>query len=324
MKFERQAALTPREETPEASAYKSVVDIACNLSDNLDLDGLLNAPSTDCQVTNQELLQLSELSDPEAESLLQYWRESVIAGVPLLENIEPTVALERLAPGSVAYLHQVCNIAHFGRYPLKLLLAMFEQRHDQSDWGILVYAKHDHNNALYDEDPLNEMMDALGTSYKMRVVECGSAQEAAEMMQSMANRYGKASFAVFSAHGSSKGISLSGGNEPAISKDSLREEFGDVLDRSLEAGAEICIAACSTGSSDGVGETMSIESGHDAVAPDEDSGLESFGASISFGRVTFHPRFRGAATRKMKSDQLVEQHRHLQEGTLEPDVLPLS
>lgn len=195
-------------------------------------------------IEEQELLlQISDI-DCDRESLVASWQQSAGVGVEIKKNLSRTEELELAAPGSVKVLQQEFHLEHFGRYPLQVLLDMYEQRGEAGNWGLLVYAKEDHNGALYENGPLKEMHSSIASSCKMRIIECDSVGGLSKDLQGMASSFEKASFLLISAHGAPDSIQL--GEGKTITKENIEEDLGETFAQGLTEEAEICISVPST------------------------------------------------------------------------------
>ncbi len=208
-------------------------------------------------------------------------------------NIEHAELLEQLRPGSVALLQTKFNLEHFARYPMSVLLELYDSRMDRGPWGLIVYAKSDHNDALYHQpEQLTEMHEKLSGKLNLRIVESDNTQELTKHLSELKEEFGEASFLVVCGHGTKDGLTLGGGGED---HESLQKEspstmaFADSTRSFLTEGAEICMLSCSTGKADGIGQSLSEQTGATVSAPESDTALDSFGVELNGDKVSFKP-----------------------------------
>lgn len=239
-------------------------------------------------------------TDP--ESAKAAWLQAAKEGVPIEDNFEMVRALETLAPGAVAYLQSEFNIQHFGRYPLNLLLEMYEERSEIRQAGVIIYAKHDHNDALYNQLPIQELHATVKGVCSVKVVECGSVEEVAHALEKLRNRHGLLAFAAVYAHGTEHQITFGENRESGtLNQGSVHEALSETLRTTLVQGAQICLASCSTGAKNGIGERIAEAGGRDTYAPTHPTAMRSFGVKVSGNRISFSPEYFDARAAHLKA-----------------------
>ncbi len=176
------------------------------------------------------------------------------------------------APGASAFLSDYYNIEHFARYPKEVLVEMSRSRDDAGPWGLIIVAKADHNGAFYSPENLAKLKNQVGGSFKMRIVEAGTVEEAQELTAKLTRAHGRAGYCMIGGHGSS--VSIQFGEAPATAPTGPEQELtykltaqkegedkqadsgprpraslatlGETLDSNLEERAGIVLFSCST------------------------------------------------------------------------------
>jgi hypothetical protein len=242
-------------------------------------------------------------TDTFAEELLEL-REDGWSLDDIYERIEE---LNELSTNAVNWLRSELNIANFARYPVNLLKSIYESDSSKS-WGLVAYARHDHNGALDDDhESLTELQTSLGDDVQPIIIEVESAKDVAELLSKLASKRGKASFCIVSAHGSASRVHLGDDStEGTLGNGELSGEvdLGRTLDENLRPEAEIVFFSCNVGKSKGIAEQVSKKANRVVIAAvDKVHGI-SYGAHVSGGAVTFDPEFQGAATRTIKPNDV--------------------
>jgi len=262
------------------------------------------------------------------------FRESSLFGFSKPESPQPTAQesykvkgevdeqhvraeLNQIVPGAVQYLANENNISHFARYPLQLLVDMYQAKDSSKPWGLVIASKDDHNGAFYHSGALNKLHRSIGSEIHTRVVETASVQEATALAEKLAGRFGPASYLILRGHGNEMGIQFGAEGEEGSElqhpdADPMQEsettekasisEFADSIKGVLLPGAGICFDSCSTGASDeSIAQELATQSGHDTAAPTGDSGMIDLGAQVVGRVVKFQPKYHEASTRMSKA-----------------------
>ena len=211
-------------------------------------------------------------------------------------------SLDEFEPEAADVLRREFDLEEFGRYPIEALRAMYREKDSDGDWGLMIYAKDDYNGAFMHQGPARELYESVAATHHLRIVECESLDDIKSQLARLGAKYGPASFAVVNAHGSPETLRFGEDEKKGVVKRTGavdKKELGDALDGILKPGAEVCLAACSTGVEAGIGQVVSDETGHDVHGPDDDAALQSYGAVIKGDSVSFSPRYSGADSNEL-------------------------
>lgn len=220
------------------------------------------------------------------EKTLETWERTSGGGrtYPIRENIERIVRLEQKYPGAVKELNKMFGIECFGRYPLELLIRQFEEKDDQSKpYGVLLFAKTDHNASMYREaSVLDQMYKQIEGTHSMRVIECKSKLDIAKKLIQSKDRYGdahKIGFAYINGHASPEGVAF--GDDFKRDALTVQDLKGLGVQRSgtfFDSDATVIINGCQSGARGGIGQKLSGALGLEVIAPEQ--------AVLSIGSIT--------------------------------------
>ncbi len=232
--------------------------------------------SSDFIKINAEVVVEKKIKDEfgVADFNLSAWKGN---GIKLHENLKIMSQLEKSEPGAVKKLVEDYGIMEFHRYPTELLLAQIKEENIQQPYGIVIYPRHDHNNAFDNEVPMFKKLfqDTRG-HYGVKVAECESKYDLARRFISLDGKYGKEnkiSFIVMGGHGSGDSLRLGQdriNNSPrnsVFNVESANPGFKKANQKYLDKDAEIILMSCSVGQKDGVAQKLSDSFEKKTMAP---------------------------------------------------------
>lgn len=227
----------------------------------------------------------------------------------IYRNLLIILELEKQRPGSAETLSKEFGIEFFGRYPLEMLIAQYDQRKDDIPYGIIMYPKADHNGAFYnDKKVFSEMHESLSEDgVGVRVAEADNKIGLLRQLVRLDRKYGqshKISFAIIGGHGTVGSITfgkLSGSMGDSFSSPLTKEEKerrrtdrakwdftkknSALVIEDLASGGvsrtksfftehpSIVLSSCSTGAREGIGQKMSELLGAELMAPETPSAV---------------------------------------------------
>lgn len=212
------------------------------------------------------------------ERLFPFWTKAYHTYFNLLRVME----LERDRPGSTRVLHDEFGIAHFGRYPLALLIEQFDTRDTDVPYGLLAAGYEDHNGAF---ESTHENLGRFRRSepakgHVLRIVEFGSRPQIARQILALRRRYEqrgskerghKASYGILDDHGREY-FTHSGLHAYLIGVSG--KAFAGVF----EHNAWVSLLSCSTGKADaGIAARLSQHNLR-VIAPPRDAAIQSLTA----------------------------------------------
>ena len=190
-----------------------------------------------------------------------------------IKNFATICRMESAEPGSAKTLHDEFDIKIFGRYPVPMLLEQYKEKDSvKRPYGLLVFAKGDHNGVFYE----NNLHHLKHPSYTLRITEVGGKADYENKIVSMDDRYGgeggrKISFQVNFAHGFPNHIQFGAQARGAmLTKNHFRdEEMVWKLRKCYEEDAIKILASCYTGVKNGIASYMAEQLGMTVVGPDD-------------------------------------------------------
>ncbi|HEY3780318.1 MAG TPA: hypothetical protein VGL56_04485 [Fimbriimonadaceae bacterium] len=226
------------------------------------------------------------------------------------ETISESEQLRRFqfeVPGALDVLRRQFHLDHWERYPASVLANMYDEKEERGNWGVMIYPKEDWNGAFKHSKQITGLNEVVRKTHNLRIVECGSAEEASDILKELAGKYGPASFAVVCGHGTEEAVHFGDNEEELLTKSVAEDQFGKALGDSLKAGSEVCLCSCSTAAEGGIAENISDTSGHTVHGPEVPTNMKSFGARVKGDRVEFHPQYVEGAGRSVNPGQPREQ-----------------
>lgn len=125
--------------------------------------------------------------------LSEAWRE----GYPnftesQIENLSLMLSLESKRAGIVQYLNRLFGIHCFTRVPEELWLAMYDDRESDKQWGLVIFSRSDHNNALNQlQSVWNNLHTQIERTHTLVFCEATSLQSIRTSLMRGATQYGK-------------------------------------------------------------------------------------------------------------------------------------
>lgn len=231
--------------------------------------------------------------------ILDYWRMSDNPdnfSESLTRNLKKIDELEKVKHGISQALYENFGITDFDRYPNEVLIKQFDTIESQNPYGIILYPKHDHNGAFYnDKKIINDLFEELGDDYLLRVLECTDASNVLKSLLRLNHKYGgtnKIQFSIVGGHGTKNSIQF-GDNEDneSIFTENL---IGDAIKkpgRFFVDDPTIILVSCSTGENNGIGQKLSEVFKAHVFAPDKPTSLKGISASISNHELIFDVQY---------------------------------
>lgn len=224
--------------------------------------------------------------------------------IPIVSrNLETLYKLELERPGASSELFANFGIADFGRYPLKLLISIYDNKDNiDSKYGVAIFPRSDWNGCFYDpsgswiENRYFSMFDDLLHEFDkknilLRIVEADNTVRLYNKLWQLHYKYNgdeknKILFAIIAGHGNKDSITF-GEKPPEKAKKIKITDFLDLKgkDDRIKKGLikaklffvdnpSIVLLACSTGMEGGLGEEISKFMKAKLTAPSESATIE--------------------------------------------------
>ncbi len=216
----------------------------------------------------------------------------------LPRTIGVIAAIEGASKGGARILSEEFGIQSFHRYTAEVLLHQLEEANKSVPYGVVLYARSDHNRAFSRYHVEGPMLDAFQKKFSqenmaLRIVEAGTEMEVARRLVNLNQKFGddnKISFLILHAHGETEEFLLGGTKaKPKKVTSGMLEGVGvkRMKDFFVES-PEMVLASCSTGAKGGIGEKIAQTFNAHVIAPDRPVGLDEL--SVSFDEAK-NPRF---------------------------------
>lgn len=224
-----------------------------------------------------------------AQDTIHAWQtseEKTYVPHAIASNIGVISELEEKQPGCVERLWQEFGIRDFARYPMEMLLTQDANR-DKKDgpYGIIMYARSDHNGVMYQiSGTLEQLHRSLHGGYQIRVMEYEGKPQFGRKLLELRKRYGsehKISFALITEHGSQYQIGK------LLAASELEKQRVRRATDFFEKDATLILVSCSTGKPYGIGHGISDILGMHVIAPDEPTSVNALHAEVKEGKLKF-------------------------------------
>lgn len=224
---------------------------------------------TDQPVVREYMAEVLEKYHLPDEPFVDVWRfneQDKASGYELeTDHFLAVKRLEGKDPGICLFLWKNFGIVNFGRYPDEVLLQQRKQFENVGPYGIIMYARDDHNGAFNRPYLIKDMAEQAGDALNLRIMEVQDLIGAVRMLIRLHQQYfqkglgHKIQFALFGGHGTSDCIQLGNDYQQGyqVVSDDLNRAGGERLRNFFEEDAVIILQSCSTGMEDGIGQKLS-------------------------------------------------------------------
>lgn len=228
-----------------------------------------------------------------------------------IKNFRALLALERATPGSVKKLWKEYGILTFARYPKELLLRQLSQEFDiDHPYGVVLYPREDWNGGFYSGknalQDLSTSSEQLGVN--VRVFECEGRIDMVKKLVRLERAYGekqKIKFALIGGHGDKSSLQFAPDSAmiKEINKGNIiHSKALPELRSFFDPQATVILNSCSTGTDDGIGQTLSKLAHIRVIAPDFNCGLKKLALVQEGNNLNFEVEYSGSAyTRDYRS-----------------------
>ena len=219
----------------------------------------------------------------------------------IISNINNIRELEAAEPGICNYLYKESGIANFGRYPVEMLLAQYQNQNDAAKpYGVIIFPIDDWNGAFYGQrEAFEKLFISVGKEFNFRIAECSSRTAVVQALYKFDCKYNtgegqsqKISLAIIVGHGTEDGVTFGAENDDnrITIKDLDGEEMG-LAAGFFTASPTIILASCSTGARAMFGQKLSQKLNAKLVAPEVPAAFESIiGKKRLDGRFVFNAK----------------------------------
>lgn len=277
------------------------------------------------------LKETFKLNAAEADDLMYYWTQDGTVGwnIALDEmerSLQTMLVLERHETGVAKTLLNEFGIRDFGRYPIEMLRAQYDERDNRDlPYGIIMYPFSDWNGAFtYDAHIFRSLLEQLNGRQLVRIVEGASRREMTKRLIALNARYAPAnrlhpeindandqtqpghriSWAIVGGHGEKFSIQLGPSHDDDTEwdiVDFVGDNYG--ITRALKIfddNPSIVLASCSTGQEEGIGQQMSTALSANITAPNVPTSIRDIKVLFDqSGKATFITEYyKDGATKK--------------------------
>ncbi len=218
-----------------------------------------------------------ELLDIWKKSATCLGQEGTTLDQAIEKNISSIIELEHLQSGTCELLYRDFGIADFGRYPIQLLSAQYEEADNISNpYGVVIFPRNDWNGAFYQNRfELNQLYEKLQGGFNLRVMECEGKIDVARALIEFNKRYNpldgnghKISLAIIGGHGTQDSIRFGGDDERhALFTQDFQGRGVQRTSEFFEENPTFILVSCSTGADKGIGQKLSEVMGAKVIAP---------------------------------------------------------
>lgn len=173
-----------------------------------------------------------------------------------------------------------------------MLLTQDANRENNDPYGIIMFARSDHNGAMYQiSGALEELHRSLHGGYQIRVMEYEGKPQFGRRLLELRKRYGserKISFALIIEHGSQYQIGK------LLATSELEKQRVRRATDFFEKDATLVLISCSTGKPYGIGHGISDILGMHVIAPDKPTNVNALHVEAKEGKLKFSIEYSGA------------------------------
>lgn len=227
--------------------------------------------------------ELKELGIVDIDKMLNAWERSCWnsdyggGGTNMVENVNRLRELALANPQAIAYLNTECGIQAFGRYPLEVLLIMYNEKDiTDKDFMLVCVAEDDMNGTFYKSIELHtEAMSQLKPSHCYRIIETGSSIDGRAKIDALIAKYGRQPDVIeIQAHGDILGAKL-GEDYTSGEMHRSKPETWLVRKEHCKESTVVVLNSCDTGHAGALGEKMNQELQVDVVCPAASTWIDS-------------------------------------------------